>query len=269
MGYQISVTPLQMAAATSAVANGGSLVEPHLVRAIIKDGVRQVVEPKVLRRVIAPETALTLVSIMEDVVARGTATAAALERYQVAGKTGTAKKVVNGRYSNTEFNASFVGFAPSRRPALTIVVVIDTPRGGEYYGGKVAAPVFRRIAEASLRQLGVPPTIRPVPPVVVTDGGPAAARPVTQPVLRPAAARIDGRAVMPDVRGLSGRSAVRALNAAGLLMRVTGDGFVVDQSPEPGMPIESGDRAVLRLSRSASGTTPLPLPPSTAPGIRR
>ncbi len=97
MGYQITVTPLQMAAATSVIANGGLLVEPHLVRATITDGVRQAFEPKVLRRVISEETAATLTTIMEGVVERGTATGARLQSYQVAGKTGTAKKVVNAQ----------------------------------------------------------------------------------------------------------------------------------------------------------------------------
>ncbi len=269
MGYQVSATPLQMAAATSAIANGGLLVEPRIVRATIAGGVRQVVEPTIRRRAILPETAATVTSLLEEVVRRGTARAAALERYQVAGKTGTAKKVVNGRYSETEFNASFVGFVPSRRPALTIVVVIDTPRGGEYYGGKVAAPVFRRIAEAALRELGVPPTINPVPAVVVADASAGRARPVAVTELRPTLARLDGRPLMPDVRGLSGRTAVRILNGAGLTTRVTGDGFVVEQSPQPGEPIEAGGWGALRLARGVEGTTPGGTTPGTTPGVRR
>jgi cell division protein FtsI (penicillin-binding protein 3) len=254
MGYQISVTPLQMAAATSAIANGGLLVEPHLVRATITNGVRQAVEPKVLRRAIAEETAATLTTIMEGVVERGTATGARLERYQVAGKTGTAKKVVNGRYAAGEFNSSFVGFVPSRRrPAFAIVVVIDTPRGGEYYGGRVAAPAFKRIAEAALRQAGVPPTVSPVPPIVVTNADKSVRRPSEVATAVPVLARVGGRAVMPDLRGLSGRHALRILTNAGLTLRVSGDGFVVDQSPEPGASVEPGGSVSVRLSRGSSG----------------
>jgi cell division protein FtsI (penicillin-binding protein 3) len=103
---------------------------------------------------------------------RGTARAASLERYQVAGKTGTAHKVVNGRYSDRDYNASFVGFVPSRRPAFTILVVIDTPRADYYYGGLVAAPIFKRIADAALRQFGVPPGSGPSATVVVTSRPP-------------------------------------------------------------------------------------------------
>jgi cell division protein FtsI/penicillin-binding protein 2 len=251
MGYQVSVTALQMAAATSAVANGGILMEPHLLRATIKDGVRTEVEPKAMRQVIAPETAATLTSFLEAVVQRGTAKAAGLERYQAAGKTGTAKKVVNGRYSDVEFNASFVGFVPSRRPAVTIVVVIDTPRGGLYYGGQVAAPVFKRIAEAALRRLGIPPTINPLPPVIAASAGdfPAHQRTSAAGVMLPRPVVLDGQPRVPDVRGLSGRDALRILNQAGLRPQVTGDGFVVDQSPEAGADLTPGGRVTVRLSR--------------------
>ena len=154
MGYQVSVTPLQMAAAVSAIANGGQLMQPHVVRAVTRDGVREPVAPRVLRRSIAPETAATLTAIMEGVVDRGTAKAARLDRYQVAGKTGTRRRSIDGGYSPTDCNSSFVGFVPSRRPAFTILVVIDTPRAGSVYGGAVAAPVFKRIADGLLRQHG-------------------------------------------------------------------------------------------------------------------
>ena len=253
MGYQVSVTALQMAAATSVVANGGLLLQPRLKRATIRDGVRTAVEPTVIRRAISQETAATMTSILEGVVQRGTAKAAGMERYQVAGKTGTAKKVVNGAYSSAEFNASFVGFVPSRRPAATIVVVIDTPRGGQYYGGQVAAPVFKRIAEATLRQLGVPPTINPVPPVIVNtakpDGLAGELRTAATRGITPALAVLGGTPQMPDLRGMSGREALRVLNQAGLRARMEGDGFVVDQSPDAGADITPGARATVKLSR--------------------
>jgi cell division protein FtsI/penicillin-binding protein 2 len=91
--------------------------------------------------------------MMEGVVERGTATAARLPGYHVAGKTGTARKVVNGSYSASEYNASFVGFLPSRAPRFTILVVVDTPRTGGYYGGIVAAPIFQKIAAAAVQHV--------------------------------------------------------------------------------------------------------------------
>ena len=274
VGYQVSVTPVQMAAAISAIANGGTLNEPRLVRAVIKDGERNAVAPKVVRRVISAETAATMTSLLEEVVRRGTATAAALSGYQAAGKTGTAKKAIRGGYSQTDFNASFVGFVPSRRPALAIVVVIDTPRGGTIYGGKVAAPAFKRIAEASLRHMGVPPTLNPVAPVVVTTTVPQQA-PRTVFAGPAAQTELTGPLVMPDVRNLSARDAMRQLTAVGVVPRIVGDGFVSDQSPAAGVVITPQSSVTVRLSRgggTTQGTTPGTTPATSArkaPGVRR
>ena len=167
MGYQVGVTAVQMASAVSSVANGGTLYEPRVVRAVIKDGKRVEVEHKALRRTVSETTAAELTTIMEQVVERGTATAAKIDGFTIAGKTGTAQKLVDHRYSHSDYNASFVGFLPSRKPALTIIVVIDSPHANGYYGGTVAAPIFKRIAEESLRHLGIGPTINPAPPVLV------------------------------------------------------------------------------------------------------
>ena len=247
MGYEIGVTPLQVAAAASVVANGGSLVEPHILRAVTRDGRREAIQPKVLRRVISPETAATMTALMEGVAERGTAKGAALTRYQVAGKTGTAAKVVNGRYSDTDYNVSFVGFVPSRQPAMTILVVIDTPRKVPAYGGAVAAPIFRRIAEAALQQLGVQPSINPAPPIVATTHQLLPESPVR--TTAPTITQVGGRPVMPDMRGLSLREALRVANSLGLTMSFDGDGVVTTQSPIPGEVVEPGSTGVLRLRR--------------------
>jgi len=253
MGYQVGVTALQMAAAASAVANGGNLMEPRAVRAVIRDGRRVEVPRSIVRRVIDPHTAATLTSIMEMVVERGTATRAQVPGYQVAGKTGTSQKLVDGRYSSSDYNASFVGFVPSRKPALTIVVVIDSPHGHGYYGGVVAAPVFQRVAEASLRHLGIPPTVNPMPPVLVARGDVAAAV-APQPVRMPAVlSRVGGpaaaRGLMPDLRGLGAREALRTLAELGLAVRLYGSGVVTGQEPEAGTPLVRGGAATLRLAR--------------------
>lgn len=255
MGYQVGVTPIQMAAAISSVANGGMLLEPHVVRAFIQNGRRTEVTHKPIRRTVSDRTAAVLTAIMEEVVSRGTAAAARIDGYTVAGKTGTAQKLVDGRYSKSEYNASFVGFVPSRKPALTVVVVIDSPRRNGYYGGTVAAPIFKRIAEASLRHLGVPPTINPAPPVLVARHDQEATQTAPRPVrtalitqrLEPVRA-----GVMPDLRGLSARDAVRTLTLAGLTARVSGDGFVVDQSLAAGSPLVAGDVCVLKLGRRSA-----------------
>ena len=254
MGYQIGVTPLQMAAAVSAIANGGELLEPRLVRTVLHEDGPTEMPRRVIRRVLSPETAAELTTIMEGVVERGTARRAQVPRYTVAGKTGTSAKLVGGQYSNSDYYASFVGFVPSREPALTILVLIDAPRTREYYGGSVAAPAFRRVAETALRHLGVPRTIDPVPPVVVA-GSPTPLDVVTQARVRttamlPSTAGLSpGQRLMPDVRGLSAREALRVLARVGLTVRLTGDGFVVGQNPPARSPIDHGTRGVLRLER--------------------
>jgi cell division protein FtsI (penicillin-binding protein 3) len=255
MGYQVGVTPLQMAAAVSAVANGGTLYEPRVVRASIKEGRRVPVQRKTLRRTISATTAAELTAIMEAVVDRGTAKAAQIEGYTIAGKTGTAAKIVDGRYSKSEYNASFVGFVPSRKPALTIVVVIDSPRAAGYYGGVVAAPVFQRIAEASLRHLGVPPSIGALPPVLRAsqNGSPTGLEPrpvnLTFP-LEPDPSHLEP-GIMPEVRGLSAREALRRLTKIGVTTRMVGDGFVIDQVPVAGTVLPHGETSLLKLGRRA------------------
>ena len=251
MGYQISVTPLQMAAAVSSVANGGTLFEPRLVRAFIRNGRRDPVPPKALHRTVTSETAATLTSIMEAVVDRGTAKAAQIAGFTVAGKTGTAAKLVNSRYSDTDYNTSFVGFVPSRKPTLAIIVVIDSPHGRvTAYGGTVAAPMFQRIAEASLRHLGVAPTINaPSPLLVGLDLDADAPRPVRAPMNSERAVEPTRPGMMPDLRGMSARAAVTSLNRLGLNFQVSGDGFVVEQSPDVGAPVAAGDSARLKLGR--------------------
>ena len=256
MGYEIGVTPIQIAAAASVVANGGLLVQPHILRAVMTNGNRHEVKPNVLRRVISPATAMTMTSIMEGVVERGTAKTAALERYIVAGKTGTANKAIPGGYSQTDYWVSFVGFVPSREPVYTILVVIDRPTKLPAYGGQVAGPVFQKIADAALQYAGVLPSIDPAPPIVVPQGprsiGPVPPRPETPPVMT----NIGGTPIMPDLRGLSLRDAMRLANLLGLRMSFDGDGVVVSQSPAPGTPVAPADRGSIQLRRA----------PAAAPG---
>jgi cell division protein FtsI (penicillin-binding protein 3) len=248
MGYQIGVTPLQMLAAVSSVANGGQYVEPRVIRAVYKDNRRYAVQPKIVRRTISADTAATMTGIMEGVVERGTGRAAQIAGYTIAGKTGTAAKLVNGHYSASDWNASFVGFVPSRDPVVAIIVVTDSPHTRGHTGGAVSAPVFKRIAEATLRYLGVGPTINPSSPVLVarddeTPGhAPTRGVSASDPVVTLVA---DGAEGLPDLRGLSAREAVRTLVKLGMNASVSGDGFVVAQIPPAGAPI--APEAVCRL----------------------
>jgi membrane peptidoglycan carboxypeptidase len=264
MGYQVGVTPLQMAAAVSSIANGGELFEPRIVRAVIADGTRTPVPHKTIRRTVSPGTAATLTAIMEEVVTRGTGTRAQIPGFTVAGKTGTAQKVVNGQYSRSDYNASFVGFVPSRDPAFAIVVVIDSPHGRNlYYGGSVAAPIFQRIAEAALRHQGIPPSINPSPPVLVARRDESHERPTSGPAELPAIVTLAGSttgstALFPDLRGLGARDALRMLVRLGLTARLMGAGVVVEQEPAAGSAIERGSVATLRLDRDLDADAPAP-----------
>ncbi len=158
-GQEIATTPLQMAAAVAAIANGGVLMKPAVVKSVRGPGGEQRYEmqPTRVRRVVSEETARVMSDILAGAVEKGTGRNAALRHYRMAGKTGTAQKVgPDGRYSHTKFLASFVGFVPAEAPELVIVVMVDEPTGS-YYGGRVAAPVVREIAKRSLRYLAVVP----------------------------------------------------------------------------------------------------------------
>jgi cell division protein FtsI (penicillin-binding protein 3) len=248
MGYQVGVTALQMVTAVSSVANGGEMIEPRVIRAVYHDNRRYAVQPKMVRRTISAETAATLTTIMEGVVERGTAKLAQMPGYSVAGKTGTAAKLLNGHYSTSDYNASFVGFVPSRNPAIAIIVVTDSPHGGPTTGGPVSGPVFKRIAEATLQYLGVGSTINPSSPVLVArDDDPSRAHTSGADISEPIVSLVaDGPpGTVPDFSGLSAREAVRRIVKLGMNARVSGDGFVVSQDPAPGLPIE--DDGVCRL----------------------
>jgi cell division protein FtsI (penicillin-binding protein 3) len=136
---------------------------------------------------------------------------------------------------------------------FAILVVIDRPTDGYYYGAKVAGPVFKNIADAALRYAGVPPTINPIPPVVIANGDdPPALKPVRATAMLTSLREQTGPSVMPDVRGLSARDALNVLTAVGLSPRVAGSGFVVSQTPLPGAPVDGVSSSAIELDRAVS-----------------
>ncbi|MDH4192757.1 MAG: penicillin-binding protein 2 [Nitrospirota bacterium] len=165
MGQEIGVTPIQMVAAMSAVANGGWLMTPYVVSSVLDSQGQAMLtkDPQPKRRPISTETAGVLTRILETAVETGTGKRAKLAEYRAAGKTGTAQKidVETGSYSSSRVIASFVGFAPIDQPRLTMLVVIDEPKIGNW-GGEIAAPVFRKVAERVLPHLGVLPGGSPI-----------------------------------------------------------------------------------------------------------
>ncbi|MDE2484636.1 MAG: penicillin-binding protein 2 [candidate division NC10 bacterium] len=163
IGQEISVSPLQMLTAMSAIANGGILVRPYIAKSIVAADGKVVREnmPMQVRRVISEDTAKTLATILKGVVTEGTGKAAAVEGFEAAGKTGTSQKIdrATGRYSRHKVVASFVGFVPVEHPQLAIIVVIDEPSTLRW-GGSIAAPTFREIARESLKHLRTTPVGR-------------------------------------------------------------------------------------------------------------
>ena len=173
-GQEVGVTSLQILGAINAIANGGYRVRPSVVDRIIdeKGNLVSVRAPERIR-LMSPDTASAVSGAFEGVVLRGTARRAALDGYRAAGKTGTAQKIVDGRYSKNKYLASFIGFAPLPSPRITVLVQIDEPQGS-HYGGEVCAPVFQAIAQGSLLQLRIPPdrdllSPKPAPSLAALD----------------------------------------------------------------------------------------------------
>ncbi|MGD9300977.1 MAG: penicillin-binding protein 2 [Desulfobacterales bacterium] len=173
-GHGISASAIQLITAVSAIANGGNLMKPFLVREIVDlNGNRlNIFKPQKVRRVISTRTATIIRNILKTVITTGgTGVNAALDGYSACGKTGTARKLdENGQYSKNKHTASFVGFAPAEQAKIAVLVIIDEPQG-KYYGGIVAAPVFRQIAQQTLNYLNVPPDDGTTKLRVSRDGG--------------------------------------------------------------------------------------------------
>jgi len=245
-GQGISVTAVQLAAAFSVLANDGVKMKPHVIKGVQRADGTMVFEnqPEEERRVIRPEIARRVSEMLESVTqAGGTAPRAAIDGIRVAGKTGTAQKAENGRYSHDRWLSSFVGYLPADDPRLVIAVAIDEPQGN-HFGGIVAAPVFKRVAEASLDYL----SIHRAPKLDVPQVAPIEAQ--VPPRQLPTVGSYDG--TMPDLRGLSLRTAVRALDGCGCDLRIEGQGYVVAQQPNPGAVLERTAAVSLTLDGSTA-----------------
>lgn len=240
-GYEVGVTPLQIAAAYAAVANGGTLMRPFIVKQIVKDQTEVIAEttPQPIRRVITKATADTLRAFFRGVVERGTATTAKSTMVEIAGKTGTSRKLINGKYSTSEHTASFVGMFPANDPQMVCLVMLDKPNATGYYGGIATAPIVKRIAEQVSNKL------------------PARQAPVAEP--------LSGKDVvtMPDVRTLDVEAASSILSSMGLTVRTDGEGnLVLSQSPAPGVRLMRKSNVTLSTTAfarsSVAGNTVVP-----------
>ena len=246
IGQEVSVTALQMLAAFGAVANGGTLMQPRLVKAEFDADGREMrrIEPRAVRQVVSPETARTLSRMLVEVVEHGTGHLAAVGGYDVGGKTGTAQKLdsTTRRYSRAPGVLSFIGFVPADEPRLVLLVLLDEPKN-EKWGSEAAAPIFAAIAAPVLRYLEVPP--RDATPIQIVTGPGADDTPRVQ-LVSTTAAPVGG--VMPDVRGRRLRQALATLEPLGVGVQVDGRGRVAQQSPAPGERLDPDAVARLTLS---------------------
>lgn len=253
-GQGMTTTVIQQIQGYGAVANGGVMMQPRIVRKILSgrgDPVK-VVEPRGLR-VMPAWVARTLLKMLSGVTeAGGTGVDAALERFTIAGKTGTAQKVdpVTGTYATDRWLSSFVGIVPASRPALVIMVVVNEPEGEKHYGGEVAGPVFKRIAEKALAYLGVKPDRKgsdrparqqPAAAAVATEGYVA----IDPAPPLPGTGGPRGQILVPDFTGMSITEAISAARKVGLRVEFGGSGRAVAQSPGPG---PAPKRTVCRVS---------------------
>jgi cell division protein FtsI (penicillin-binding protein 3) len=257
-GQGMSATAVQIAAAYSAIANGGTLMRPYLVSKVVDpDGVVLLENgPTEVRRVLSAPTARTLISMLEGVVSQkegSTAPRARMDAYQVAGKTGTAQKVdpLTHAYSEKRI-VSFAGMVPAEDPRLVILVVVDEPTvavNGGHDGGSIAAPAFKEIASFALPYLGVPPS-HPVSPAVAVAEKPHKPEPVAEEPIVDAITEQpgEGEVVVPNVGGKVGREAVAKLLSVALEPRLLGSGRVVSQTPPAGARVEKGAQIVLELA---------------------
>ena len=237
-GQGMSATTVQLATALSALANGGRLMQPRIVRRIddSRGRVREAFPPQLRRQVVSPAVAQQVSAMMKAVTGEGgTGQEAALEGFEVAGKTGTAQKAdyARGGYALHRWLASFIGFVPADRPRLVIAVAVDEPMIA-HAGGLVAGPVFRRVAEASLRHLGVEQVRSPESTLASHKPREASGKAQARTKKGKASEVVTGPGLMPDMRGMNARQALAALHRLGLRAQLQGNGLVRWQQPEPG-----------------------------------
>ncbi len=252
-GYQLAATALQMVNAYATVANNGVMMKPMMVKRILDENNAPVSEtaPMKIRQVISTQTAQTLSNMFVSVVERGTGTEARINGLRIAGKTGTAQQLVNGKYSKEAYTASFIGYFPADSAEMVILVMLDRPKT-DIYGGKTAAPIFRNIVQ---RILATPS---------VNESFPALSRLGKSTV-------VHDSINVPDLRGMECNDARRVLHEKGLrLNREDEHGIIVQQTPVNGTPVPPGTSIDVRLNSDHNPDQNIPNSPapSNAPDVR-
>ncbi|WP_311533189.1 penicillin-binding transpeptidase domain-containing protein, partial [uncultured Veillonella sp.] len=242
IGQGIAVTPLQMVRAFGALANGGAMMKPHIIKSYSNSqgDVTSTTETSVVGQPVPAETVKTIVDILEKEVSEGGGTKAMVEGYHFAGKTGTAQKLdtKHGGYLDGQYIVSFIGFGPVEDPKFVVLVVIDDPQKGSLYGSQLAAPVFKDIVSQLVRYYQMSPSVK--------DGATVAAVPAAKlPAVKPNG---DGNVVLPDFRGYTFGEVRDWLHTAGLYFKPDGTGKAISQEQLPGTVVSPGTPIVVQFS---------------------
>lgn len=245
IGQGIAVTPLQELRAICAIANGGELVKPYIIKKIVDVDGKIIREGKkeVVRDVISEDVALQMRGMMEKVVSEGGGKRAAIKGYKIAGKTGTAEKLAaGGGYAAGKYIASFVGFVPADKPKYAMLVMIDTPKGDRFYGSQVSAPVFRDVLQQVLVLKGIQPSSSTGLPSLeemdkLSKNVAAKKVPKTMPKLEKLP---NGKLKLPEFKNIGIRAATEILESGPLRLRPNGEGVAYDQKPPAGTEVDPG-----------------------------
>ena len=234
-GYEIAATPMQIAAAYCAVANGGVLMKPYLISSEMNENGELIHSgrPEKIRRVISEETAKTLKDFFIGVVERGTGQVARIPGITIAGKTGTSRKFVDGKYETGSYNASFVGFFPAEKPEIVCLVILENPKTGGYTGAMASAPIFKAIAQQIINNNGL-----------FSKNAVAKNDEKGNPTLT----------TVPNVSHIQREIAEGILENSGLRVNTLGDGDIVyRQIPEAGKKVPRGESVQLILNQASAG----------------
>jgi stage V sporulation protein D (sporulation-specific penicillin-binding protein) len=232
-GQGVSVTPIQQITAVSAAINGGRLFKPYVAKSFTNPDTGEivnVVEPELVRNVISEETSKQVREALESVVAKGTGRNAFIDGYRVGGKTGTAQKVINGRYSPDEHIVSFIGFAPADNPKIVIYAAVDDPQGIQF-GGLIAAPLVKNMMADALRYMKVEPDKNQLDKDY---------RYGEIPIVE-----------VPDLVGASVDDILEDLNMNFRLAKSGSGKYVISQAPKPGSRVDQGSTIRIFLSNNA------------------
>lgn len=251
-GYEVAVTPIQIITACSAIINGGFLYQPQVVSAIKYDDntYKKVFEPKFIRKVISEETSNKMKEFFVEAVEDGTGKKARINNVSIGGKTGTSRQLVNGSYSTTNYNSSFIGFFPAESPKYIILILVSAPSKAGYYGGAVAAPIFKKIAE---KIISLDPEIEQSIieknnqkfDFVLTSNTSANSFPVefkSNHITHVNNFEVDA---MPDLRGVLIKDAVTFLSSKKIKINIKGTGKVLTQSVAPGTKLSGIDKCLI------------------------